>query len=321
MDNLCHTLVGAALAESGLKRRTVLGSATLMIGANFPDIDVIAVPLGHSLGFRRGITHGIPALIVLPFVLTGFMLLWHRWRGRRGDPRPRAGALLFLSVVSMLTHPILDWMNTYGMRWFLPFSGTWSYIDVLFIIDPWIWAALLLGVIWSRRRGRAPSGAHSRGVRETRWITRPARMTAMAVVAYVASMAALSALSRRDVAQALRARGVDVASLMVGPAPINPLRREVVYEAAGEYVFAEHHWRRSPRLSEDQGRVARNIDDPLAHAAAQTAAGAEFLSWSRLPFYSIARGTDSAVVEIADARYAAGTRGAWATVRVVVPLR
>ena len=64
MDNICHTLVGAALAEAGLKRRTALGSATLMIAANFPDIDVIAVPLGHSLGFRRGITHGIPALVI-----------------------------------------------------------------------------------------------------------------------------------------------------------------------------------------------------------------------------------------------------------------
>jgi hypothetical protein len=31
MDNVCHTLVGAALAEAGLKRRTALGTATLII--------------------------------------------------------------------------------------------------------------------------------------------------------------------------------------------------------------------------------------------------------------------------------------------------
>ena len=113
MDNICHTLVGAALAESGLKRRTALGSATLMIAANFPDIDVIAVPLGHSLGFRRGVTHGLPALVVLPLVLTLMMLGWHRWR--RGE-RPHAGWLLALSVIGMVTHPFLDWMNTYNMR-------------------------------------------------------------------------------------------------------------------------------------------------------------------------------------------------------------
>ena len=89
MDNICHTLIGAAMAEAGLKRKTALGSATLMIAANFPDIDVIAVPLGHSLGFRRGLTHGIPALIVLPVVLTGIMVAWYRWRRRGESPDAR----------------------------------------------------------------------------------------------------------------------------------------------------------------------------------------------------------------------------------------
>src|SRR3712207_8618801 len=78
MDNVCHTLVGAALAESGLKRRTALGAATLMIGANFPDVDVLAVPFGHGVDFRRGWTHGVLALAVLPFVLTALMLAWNR---------------------------------------------------------------------------------------------------------------------------------------------------------------------------------------------------------------------------------------------------
>ena len=79
VDNLCHTLVGAALAEAGLKRRTALGSATLMIAANLPDVDVVAVPLGHSLGFRRGLTHGVPALLVLPLLVALRMAGWHRW--------------------------------------------------------------------------------------------------------------------------------------------------------------------------------------------------------------------------------------------------
>src|ERR671939_1709 len=78
MDNVCHTLVGAALAEAGLKRGTALGAATLMIGANFPDVDVLAVPLGHGIDFRRGWTHGLPALVVLPFLLTAIMLAWDR---------------------------------------------------------------------------------------------------------------------------------------------------------------------------------------------------------------------------------------------------
>ena len=41
MDNLCHTLVGAAIGEAGLKHRTRYAQAALMIAANLPDVDVL----------------------------------------------------------------------------------------------------------------------------------------------------------------------------------------------------------------------------------------------------------------------------------------
>lgn len=76
MDNLCHTLVGAAMGEGGLKRRTALAMPALLIGANLPDVDVLAYLWGPdtALGFRRGWTHGVPALVVWPFILTGLLL-------------------------------------------------------------------------------------------------------------------------------------------------------------------------------------------------------------------------------------------------------
>src|SRR3712207_4662996 len=167
MDNLCHTLVGAALAESGLKRRTPLGAATLMIGANLPDVDVLAVPLGHGVDFRRGWTHGVLALVLLPLLLAGAMHGWDRLvrapRARRlapGDAPPTVvRELLLLSAVSILTHPTLDWLNEYGMRWLMPFSGRWFYGDTLFIIDPWLWAALGLGVALRSEEGRCRDSA------------------------------------------------------------------------------------------------------------------------------------------------------------------
>src|SRR5919199_6656756 len=165
MDNLCHTLVGAALAESGLRRRTALGTATLLIGANFPDVDVVAVPIGRGLEFRRGWTHGVLALALLPLVLTGLMLAWDRYarrrRGRGAQAAVRPAQILLLAALSILTHPVLDWMNSYGVRWLMPFDGRWFYGDALFIVDPWVWLALAAGVAWSRRRrGRgAPPAA------------------------------------------------------------------------------------------------------------------------------------------------------------------
>ena len=42
----------------------------------------------------------------------------------------------------MLTHPVLDWLNNYGIRLLMPFSPRWFYGDAVFIIDPWLWLAL-----------------------------------------------------------------------------------------------------------------------------------------------------------------------------------
>src|SRR5687767_2619520 len=87
MDPLAHTLFGATLAETGLKRRSRYATATLLIGANLPDIDVLFGLWGDdfALFMRRGLTHGIVALLVLPLLLAGGVALWHRWRGR-GPP-------------------------------------------------------------------------------------------------------------------------------------------------------------------------------------------------------------------------------------------
>src|SRR5690606_17097721 len=147
LDNLTHAPGGAAAARAGADRATPLATPTLIVAANAPDVDVLAYLGGphFALAFRRGITHGWPAMLVLPFLVAGAFLWWDRRIRRRRDPSapPAApGALLLLAAVGVATHPLLDWMNTYGMRWGLPFDGSWSYGDTLFIIDPWIWLTL-----------------------------------------------------------------------------------------------------------------------------------------------------------------------------------
>src|SRR2546427_341253 len=106
MDPICHTLVGLCLADSGLKRRTALGTATLVIAANLPDLDVLAIPLRQNLAWRRGWTHGILALVVWPLLLTGWMRWWSAARQRRDLAEPRADPrwLLLLSALGVLTH-------------------------------------------------------------------------------------------------------------------------------------------------------------------------------------------------------------------------
>jgi inner membrane protein len=305
MDNICHTLVGAALGEAGLKRKTALGSATLMIAANFPDIDVIAVPLGHSLGFRRGVTHGIPALLLLPVVLTLIMAAWHRRRPSGSKPDP--GWLLALSAIGIATHPVLDWMNTYGMRWLMPIDPRWWYGDSLFIVDPWIWLALGAGVWLSRRRDR-------RGIKAQ---FAPARIALAVVAVYVAAMLGLGSWATGTVRGSLAARGVTADTVVVEPLPANPFRRRVIYLWEGAYRLSTFDVI-SRGLSAPWLDIPLNAEHPAVSRANLTPQGTEYHSWTRLPYYVIEEAGDTTWVTIADARYSLDGRSSWAVTRIPV---
>jgi inner membrane protein len=160
MDNVTHTLVGAVLAEAGLKRWTPLAAPTLLLAANFPDIDIV-VGLSDRLTYlehHRGITHAIVAIPLLSLLLAGLMQAGSRWWQRRHPKHQRARfwPLFWLGLISMSTHPLLDFTNSYGWRPFLPWNHTWFYGDIDFVADPWLWVGLggtmVLGTATTRAR-------------------------------------------------------------------------------------------------------------------------------------------------------------------------
>ncbi len=150
MDPIAHTLFGATLAETGLRRKSRLAAPTLIIGANLPDIDALVTVFGPdtSLLLRRGWTHGVLAMVLLPMLLAGIMWLWDR-RKPLDDASPPFDLrwIVGLSYLSVWSHPTLDWMNTYGVRLLMPFDGRWFYGDTLFIVDPWMWLLTAAGVV------------------------------------------------------------------------------------------------------------------------------------------------------------------------------
>ncbi len=318
MDNLCHTLVGAALGEAGLRKRTPLAMAALLIGANIPDVDGILYWLNRpieALGFRRGWTHGVLAWFVWPFVLTGLLLAWDRWGRRRRHPdRPPAvpRALLLLSLIAVLTHPLLDLLNTYGIRLLMPFSSHWFHGDTLFIADPWMW--LLLGVGWLvarelRRRGVA---GHER----------VARAAIAAAAVYVAAMAASNVVARGIVRRAAVAEaGPPVGALMVSPLPLDPFRRSVVIRRDSLYELGSFDWLARPHYV--RARViprVTGLDVPAARAAAAgTPAGRIFLDWARFPVFEVVRSGAGYEVLLADARYTLSGRARFGAVAIPVP--
>ncbi|MGH7515345.1 MAG: metal-dependent hydrolase [Gemmatimonadales bacterium] len=319
IDPVCHTLVGAALARSGLGRRTALGTATLLIGANLPDIDVLAYADGPAadLAFRRGWTHGISALIVLPFLLTGAMVLLDRGvrrlrhAGLPSNVVPRE--ILQLSAIAILTHPILDTLNVYGMRWLMPFDGRWFYGDTLFIVDPWLWLLLAAGVVLGRPQ-RTPRGYMDRG-------TRPAQAALAIAAAYVVGMLLLGLAARGIVRREMQADGLSVERLMVAPRLVTPLVRQVVAVQGDAYRVATFRWLGRPHLDPASWRsVPRPRDDDPAMAAARaTPLGRRFLGWARFPAVEVeAAPGGGSLLHLIDLRYADRPDAGFGSVTIAV---
>lgn len=304
MDNLCHTLVGAALGEAGLKQHTRFGSATLMIAANLPDVDVLvfATPVS-PVAFRRGWTHGPLALAALPLILMAAAMWVARARpGPPGAPPVRPGRLLLLGYVGMLSHVGLDLLNPYGLRLLAPFDWRWFYGDALFIIDPWLWAILGVG-IWLAQHMRAPLAA---------------RHALVAATLYILAMTANAWLARSVVLEQWRLqRGGPPASLMVGPAPITPFRRQIVVDAGTAYETGMLDWLGS-RVTFDRAVVPKNDTDPHVARAREAPNIRGFLVWSRFPFWTFEPAPGGGTrVTVGDMRFAGETPARFSASMVV----
>ena len=89
MEPVTHLLTGACLSRAGLNRRAAYATLTMVVAAEFPDIDMLWAVRGPGGGLQhhRGITH---ALLGLPFeaaLVVGGVYAWHRWRVARASTR------------------------------------------------------------------------------------------------------------------------------------------------------------------------------------------------------------------------------------------
>lgn len=295
MDNLTHSLVGAVMGRMGLKRLTPRAMPALIISANLPDIDSFVAPLFgiDALGEHRGFTHGIGGLVTIPFLAAAIILLWEKLRpGKEGGIKP--AGLLLACFLGTLSHPLLDLLNTYGVRLLDPLSHRWFYGDTLFIMDPWIWIMLILGLEMSWRAERLGGD----------W-QRPAAWAFGAMLGYIGLNAAISAravVATRPLVEAV----AEPRMIVAGEVPLLFWKRRMVWrgDAVGGNGWYEplkglNHATLDPRID------ALNLGDPrLPQAAARDKHVRGFLSWSRMPMVAI----DGGKAFLTDQRFYAQSR-------------
>jgi inner membrane protein len=308
MDNICHTLAGAALGEAGLKRRSAWSMATLMIASNLPDVDVAVFATDTlAMSFRRGWTHGVLAMAVLPALLVAVIVATHRLT-RAAKPISLHG-LLLLAYLGTWLHVFMDFLNSYGIRLLMPFSNRWFYGDALYIIDPFLYAffggAILIARLRARRGSKDPGIA--------------ARIGVAAAAVYVVLMLASNQWARAEVREGLRRAGYPDARFMVTPVIFNPLRREVFVDMGDRYEKGFLWFDPAPHFRPAGYGVETNEDHPLVRQIMTRPRVAAFVQWSRFPFFVVERSGGGARVYINDYRYSGPSgRDGWATQSEVV---
>src|SRR5213083_386691 len=162
MDNIAHTLVGAALGRAVADRRAPAPALLGAFAANVPDLAELFLGLrpGHRSDYitlHRGITHsfiGAVGEVALLTLAAGTVATW--WARRRGGVAPSWRWILALMAVTVASHLLMDWQGSYGLRPFLPWSGRWYYGDAVAIVDPFFWLVPLVALAWGSRRHWLP---------------------------------------------------------------------------------------------------------------------------------------------------------------------
>lgn len=278
MDNLTHTMVGAMLARAGLNRVGRGATLALLLAVNISDIDILAAPWGalNYLKYHRGLTHSVVATPLLALAVTALVRLLRR-QGEFSWAR-----MYGVALVGVATHPVLDLMNTYGVRLLAPFSETWYSWDLLHIVDPWLWAGLVgclgagfLGRLISGEIGAAPGSGRG-------W--------AVAGLVFVAVWCGGRAVLHARAVGMLEAHvygyeGAKRAPLRVAafPGPANPLAWRGLVEGEEFYQVMAVDVREplDPTRGETQFKPERS---PVLEAALATRTAREFGAFARYPW-------------------------------------
>ncbi|OLC39782.1 MAG: hypothetical protein AUH75_09145 [Gemmatimonadetes bacterium 13_1_40CM_4_65_7] len=349
MDNLAHALVGAALMRAVADRHVPRAASIGILAANAPDLSELLIGLpgtrAEYLVLHRGITHsliGAAGEIVVLTLLIGAGWRLARWilgRHGRAVAVPSWGWLAAGISAAILSHLYMDWQGSYGWRPFLPWSGTWYYLDWVGIVDPFFWLVPLVALAWGAERHWTPLAAvfvvgstitfflvRALDLAAT-WVLvvfgmvcvvavigwigywfgpvgrqRAAVLALLLLVAYAAAQAVVATGRKREIRQVAQRRFGPGASWAALTNVGRPFTWEAIYASVD--TVAGDDWQLPRHLR------AREVQRVIT----QTREGQAMAQFAR--FLAAEVDTSSATIYLWDARYARGSRDGWAVVKV-----
>lgn len=264
-----------------------------MIASNLPDIDSFIAPLWGepSIVAHRGFTHGIGGLLVLPFFTAAMILAWEKFRPNKNQVPVRFRPLILIAFIGGFFHSLYDWLTSYGTRLLEPFSHRWFYGDAWFIVDPWVWIALIVGLELSWRAESLGRNSYE-----------PAFAVLGGLVVYAAFNIGLS--QRVEAAGRSALSSFRPTMVVANPQPLLFWRRRILWRNAEIHGSGSYDFIHGLRLA---GDVEPNrLGDPMLKRAAQTNARVRaILFWSRMPIV-MERGSRAFLT---DQRFADRARG------------
>jgi inner membrane protein len=290
LEPVTHFLFGAAMGRAGLNRKTALATATLTLAAEAPDLDVLSRFGGSAFGMNhhRGFTHSFLGVPLVAAAVVGFIYVLWRLRGRKTrDPNlpVRWGLLFGFACLAGLSHILLDFTTSYGVRPFWPFSERWYSWDIIFIVEPVLLVVLVLGLIvpalFSLINEEIGAGNKGRGAKPR------GRLAATLALAAVFAYWGLSDYEHRRAIAALESRnyqGADALRVGAFPYMTNPFRWYGVAETRNFFATTDVDSLTPEVDPQAQLQIHYKPEETaITLAAKKTYLGRVYLSWARYP--------------------------------------
>jgi len=133
MDTVTHGIAGSVLARTLTERPAARAALLLgLIGGMLPDVDLFF--LNGRIAYLRGHRGWTHSFVLLPVFAIFFALVVKvAYRFARHVP---LRTLFLFAAIGIASHIVFDWITSFGIMFWVPFSRRRYALDWVFILDP-----------------------------------------------------------------------------------------------------------------------------------------------------------------------------------------